>query len=527
MREVWTKERAVREEKRLARLRNVKSSLSSSTKHDTWTKNRVDQRAREIKRQKRLTGQQLLKNITDEGIRVPTGAGVTLCSELTTCGLRLRLSSERSRLQRWHEEPFIGISYNPERLSTNSAATRFNEVLPSYNERRGELRHDGNGYKHEQTSERLASSSQTYEDSLAAVVDCFTSTLNVIDDKRDTNGYLNVNGTKDDYLRLPPMSWNSDSTDGRSSSSQTTLLQCKTGPYSTCSSSSAPTEIAPSTTRKSSLEDSRASNAETVHQLNKANSSSKYKDSLNVKNRINCIQDKDSCINRENSISIKRSCLFGTKGLQDLQKEREEAMSILQDFNDVSAMNAILHVELSDDCHNEFDLGERDGLSSPLSKESTYSAEESFNENRGGPSWLSSKALSYSAQEIMSEGTDDPSPPSQEELPYSAQDFFVDDKYSEQQGSKGKSTSNANEKPFPPRNEAKNELSSTATDTEIDASSNGEELTRIGEANNSAVHQNEKSGRFESIESISPNSSDVDGYSLDEDFSMDAEQHTS
>lgn len=80
------------EQKRLKRLSTVKSAISSIAKHDTWTKKQVEKRASEILHQKRVTQINQSKSVAKEGIKVLTGNRSTVRSELTRCGLRLRLS---------------------------------------------------------------------------------------------------------------------------------------------------------------------------------------------------------------------------------------------------------------------------------------------------------------------------------------------------------------------------------------------------------------------------------------------------
>mmetsp|Transcript_10983 Transcript_10983/g.15824 ORF Transcript_10983/g.15824 Transcript_10983/m.15824 type:complete len:242 (+) Transcript_10983:263-988(+) len=79
------------EQKRLQRLSKVKSSISHTAKHDGWTRKQVEKRATEILHQKHLSRCEKLANTEREGIKVKTGNGATFKSELTKCGLRLRL----------------------------------------------------------------------------------------------------------------------------------------------------------------------------------------------------------------------------------------------------------------------------------------------------------------------------------------------------------------------------------------------------------------------------------------------------
>ena len=79
------------EQKRLQRLNNVKSSISHTAKHDGWTRRQVEKRATEILHQKHLSRCEKLASTEREGIKVKTGNGATFKSELTKCGLRLRL----------------------------------------------------------------------------------------------------------------------------------------------------------------------------------------------------------------------------------------------------------------------------------------------------------------------------------------------------------------------------------------------------------------------------------------------------
>jgi hypothetical protein len=85
---------AQNEQKRLKRLNTVKSAISSIAKHDNWTQKQVEKRAYEILQQKRMTEMNQTKAAAKEGIKVLTGNKSTTQSELTRCGLRLRLSVE-------------------------------------------------------------------------------------------------------------------------------------------------------------------------------------------------------------------------------------------------------------------------------------------------------------------------------------------------------------------------------------------------------------------------------------------------
>lgn len=87
---------AQNEQKRLKRLNTVKSAISSIAKHDNWTQKQVEKRAYEILQQKRMTAMNQAKAAAKEGIKVLTGNKSTTQSELTRCGLRLRLSVEET-----------------------------------------------------------------------------------------------------------------------------------------------------------------------------------------------------------------------------------------------------------------------------------------------------------------------------------------------------------------------------------------------------------------------------------------------
>ena len=80
-----------RETKRLSRLRNVKSSLSSMTSHSGWQKDQIEKRRRDQVRQRKKESQMAPLG---DGIKVDTQAKRE--DAHTKCGLKLKMSAEKT-----------------------------------------------------------------------------------------------------------------------------------------------------------------------------------------------------------------------------------------------------------------------------------------------------------------------------------------------------------------------------------------------------------------------------------------------
>lgn len=84
------------ERKRIARLKNTKSSISSNMKHDAWTSQNVERRRKDLMLQRKRREKEAETRSTGEGEDIKFHLK-TICSETTKSGLRLKLTSESCR----------------------------------------------------------------------------------------------------------------------------------------------------------------------------------------------------------------------------------------------------------------------------------------------------------------------------------------------------------------------------------------------------------------------------------------------